>query len=143
MSDDELVQATIAGDLSAFEELVRLLRYPLVSSAYHLTGNAEDAQDLAQETLVEGYRKLNTLRDGARVRGWLFTILRNIASAIESATATSWFRWRSARKCPPRHRRMRANCWPVYVGCRSATARSSPRVICRSYRMRRSPAHWA
>ena len=77
MSDDELVQATIAGDLSAFEELVRLLRYPLVSSAYHLTGNAEDAQDLAQETLVEGYRKLNTLRDGARVRGWLFTILRN------------------------------------------------------------------
>ena len=46
-SDGELVKATIAGDQSAFEELVRILRFPLVSSAYHLTGNAEDAQDLA------------------------------------------------------------------------------------------------
>jgi len=77
MNDAELVRATLRGELSAFEELVRALRAPLISAAYHLTGNAEDAQDLAQETLVEGYRRLPDLREGTKLRGWLFAILRN------------------------------------------------------------------
>lgn len=76
-SERELVKATLHGEVSAFEELVRALRYPMVSSAFHMTGNAEDAQDLAQEALVEGYRQLHTLRDGSKLRGWLFAILRN------------------------------------------------------------------
>jgi len=77
MDDNGLVQAILRGDLAAFEEMVRKYRQPLTATAYQFIGNAEDAQDLAQETLIDGYRHLRTLRDGSRLRAWLYTILRN------------------------------------------------------------------
>ena len=52
-------------------------RLRLLASAYHLLGQAEDAQDLAQETFIEAYRRLSSLREGDKLSGWLFTILRH------------------------------------------------------------------
>ena len=45
--------------------------------AYRLTGSASDAEDLTQETFCQAQLKLNQLRDTSRVKGWLFSILRN------------------------------------------------------------------
>jgi RNA polymerase sigma-70 factor, ECF subfamily len=45
--------------------------------AYRLTGSASDAEDLTQETFCQAQLKLNQLRDKDRVKGWLFSILRN------------------------------------------------------------------
>ena len=77
MDDNSLIGAILRGDLSAFETLVRKYRQPLTASAYQIIGSAEDAQDLAQETLVDGYRRLQSLRDGSKLRSWLYAILRN------------------------------------------------------------------
>lgn len=77
MDDKALVQAVVGGNLAAFEQLVRQYQAGLVASACHLTRRVDDAEDLAQETLVEAFRQLRSLREPEKFRGWLFAILRN------------------------------------------------------------------
>ena len=77
LDDRALVEGSLRGDATAFAELVRKYQAPLLASAYHLLGHAEDAQDLAQETFIEAYRRLPALREVEKLRGWLFTILRH------------------------------------------------------------------
>src|SRR6266852_5399855 len=45
--------------------------------AYRLSGRAADAEDLTQEAFCKAQRNLSQLRDAARAKPWLFTILRN------------------------------------------------------------------
>lgn len=77
MDDRQLIEATLRGDAEAFGVLVHRYQHTLVAAARHLTRNAEDAEDLAQEALVDAYRNLRTLRDLDKFRGWLFGILRH------------------------------------------------------------------
>lgn len=77
MDDAALIEATLRGDVEAFGTLVARYQHSLVAAARHLTRNAEDAEDLAQEALVEAYRHLRTLKDRAKFRGWVFGILRH------------------------------------------------------------------
>ncbi len=49
----------------------------LYNAAHRLAGNEHDAEDLVQETYLEGFRRADQLRDLARCKGWLFRILRN------------------------------------------------------------------
>jgi len=50
----------------------------LYGYALVLTKNRSDAEDLVQETYVRAIRAMGRLRPGSNVKGWLFTILRNI-----------------------------------------------------------------
>lgn len=77
MEDSRLVSAAMRGDAQAFSELVQTHQRALVASAWQLTRNREDAEDLAQDACVEAYRKLRTLKDSSKFRPWLFVILRN------------------------------------------------------------------
>ncbi len=45
--------------------------------AYKLTQNREDAQDLAQATLVKAFRFYDKFEEGTNIKAWLMTILRN------------------------------------------------------------------
>ena len=49
----------------------------LYRMAYHLAGNASEAEDLTQETYLRAYRGFAGFR-GGDVRAWLFTILRHV-----------------------------------------------------------------
>ncbi len=60
-----------------FYELVWPHRAAVLRVTRILTGNAADADDLAQETLVKALRSLDRLREGSDVRAWLLTILRH------------------------------------------------------------------
>ena len=55
------------------EHIDGLYGYALV-----LTHNRGDAEDLVQETYVRAIRAMGRLRRDSNVKGWLFTILRNI-----------------------------------------------------------------
>ncbi len=50
----------------------------LYSYALILTRNHADAEDLVQETYVRALQAMGRLRVGSNMKGWLFTILRNI-----------------------------------------------------------------
>ncbi|MHB9106736.1 MAG: RNA polymerase sigma factor [Armatimonadota bacterium] len=77
MDDSSLIEATLAGNVEAFGTLVNRYQHILVASARHLTRNAEDAEDLAQEALVDAYRNLRALKDRTKFRAWVFGILRH------------------------------------------------------------------
>jgi RNA polymerase sigma-70 factor, ECF subfamily len=50
----------------------------LYSYAMVLTRNQAEAEDLVQETYVRAIRALGSLQAGSNLKGWLFTILRNL-----------------------------------------------------------------
>lgn len=50
----------------------------LYRTARRLTARAAEAEDLVQQTYLEGYRSFRGLRDPARCRAWLFRIMRNV-----------------------------------------------------------------
>ena len=57
-------------------QLVREYHAIIYRYAFRLSGSAQDAEDLAQQTFLQAHEKLHQLREPERVRGWLFTILR-------------------------------------------------------------------
>jgi RNA polymerase sigma-70 factor (ECF subfamily) len=59
------------------EELVTIHYSSLYRFAYRLSGSAQEAEDLAQETFCQAQLKWSQLRDVDRARAWLFAILRN------------------------------------------------------------------
>ena len=50
----------------------------LYGAAYRMTGNAHDAEDLVQETLLRAYRGFHRYEPGTNIRAWLFTILHRV-----------------------------------------------------------------
>ncbi len=73
----ELVRRCIDGDLSAFERLVREHMNTVLGLAYNYVGNFSTAEDIAQDTFVQAFQSLESLRDGARFKVWLLKIARN------------------------------------------------------------------
>src|SRR6266513_6524160 len=63
----------------AFEELVERYQHRLVAVLHHLVGNAEEAEDLAQEVFLRVYRARQKYRPRAKFSTWLFTIANNLA----------------------------------------------------------------
>src|SRR5437868_12528839 len=63
----------------AFEELVERYQHRLVAVLHHLVGNAEEAEDLAQEVFLRVYRARKKYRARCKFSTWLFTIANNLA----------------------------------------------------------------
>jgi RNA polymerase sigma-70 factor (ECF subfamily) len=59
------------------EQLVVAFYEPLYRYAFRLSGSPQEAEDLTQETFCQAQNKLGQLRDEARAKAWLFSILRN------------------------------------------------------------------
>jgi RNA polymerase sigma-70 factor, ECF subfamily len=66
-------------EAGAFEELVELYQNRLVAVMNHLVGNAEEAEDLAQEVFLRVYRSRKKYRPRSKFSTWLFTIANNLA----------------------------------------------------------------
>lgn len=62
---------------SDFERLALPLLDPLYNFARWLSGDAEEARDLVQETFVKALKGLGSFEEGTNFRAWIFRILRN------------------------------------------------------------------
>jgi RNA polymerase sigma-70 factor (ECF subfamily) len=62
---------------SSFEQEALVHLDALYRVALRLTGNAADADDLVQETMLKAYRAWDQYEKGTNAKGWLLTILRN------------------------------------------------------------------
>jgi len=66
-------------DNGAFEMLVERFQHRLVAVMHHVVGNAEEAEDLAQEVFLRVYRARKKYRPRSKFSTWLFTIANNLA----------------------------------------------------------------
>ncbi len=66
-------------DQAAFGELVERFQHRLVAVMHHLVGNADEAEDLAQEVFLRVYRTRKKYSPKAKFATWLFTIANNLA----------------------------------------------------------------
>jgi RNA polymerase sigma factor (sigma-70 family) len=76
-SDEALIRAFLSGTVPAYEELVRRYSRPIFNFVYRMTGNYEDANDLAQDVFVQIYRSLPSARTDMPFKPWLYVIARN------------------------------------------------------------------
>src|SRR5947207_420058 len=67
----------LPGSQRTVQRLVDDHYLPLYRYAYRLSGSAADAEDLTQEAFCKAQLHLAQLRDPARAKPWLFSILRN------------------------------------------------------------------
>ena len=61
-----------------FEQMVLPHREALYGHALSLTRNADEAEDLVQETTLRALRGFESFRADGPIRAWLLTILRNL-----------------------------------------------------------------
>lgn len=74
-SGPELVRRAVAGDAAAFADLVRNSAERLYGTALRVTRDPSAADDAVQETLIEAWRKLGSLREPDRFDAWVARIL--------------------------------------------------------------------
>ena len=72
-----LLKKAKRGDLAAFEALVRLYQNKIYALALRMTGDAEDAFDVAQESVLKLYRALPKFRQESSFSTWVYRITRN------------------------------------------------------------------
>lgn len=77
--DGTLVAAFRAGEVDAFEVLVRRHQKAMLNVAYRLLGSYEEACEVAQDAFVAAYKGLAAFRGEARFTTWLTTITLNQA----------------------------------------------------------------
>ncbi|HXE90610.1 MAG TPA: sigma-70 family RNA polymerase sigma factor [Terriglobales bacterium] len=72
-----LVQAAQAGDVGAFEQLVKRYDRNIFRLAQHITQNREDAEDVLQEAFLKAYTHLGDFQGNSKFYTWLVRIAVN------------------------------------------------------------------
>ena len=75
--DVALVAQVRAGDLQAFDELVRKYDRRVFRIAQHITQNHEDAEDVTQDAFLKAYQKLDQFQGNSKFYTWLVRIAVN------------------------------------------------------------------
>ena len=73
-SDCELIKRTLDGDETAFGFLVDKYKGAVHALAYRKIGDFHTAEEITQDTFLQAYQKLSTLKDWRHFPGWLYTI---------------------------------------------------------------------
>ena len=99
--DPGTVQQARAGDLRAFEELVRLYQAEVFRFAWHLTRDRTLAEDVTQDTFLRAFRFIHGYRGAQRFGSWLFAIARNCSmDALRKRGTIAEHEGREARSTP-------------------------------------------
>jgi len=79
LADSELVQSTLSGRESGFEELVRRYQRPIAAYVYRMVGDYDAALDLTQEVFIKVYASLSRYRPEFKFSTWIYKIAHNAA----------------------------------------------------------------
>ena len=79
VADADLVRRCLAGDDGGFAVLLERHQDRVYSFLYRLTGDARDAEDLAQVVFLKAFRSLETFDLARPFHSWLFAIAHHAA----------------------------------------------------------------
>ena len=81
-SDRRLVELTLCGDGRAFEELVIRHEKAVLGTAYKITRNYHNAEDVTQEAFVAAWKQLNALTSPEKFESYVCAIAKNYAKKM-------------------------------------------------------------
>jgi len=73
----DLARQLVAGEPEAFDRFVAHFRAKIFHYSWMMCGQPEDAEEVAQETLLKVFESFDQLRDPEHVRAWVFRIAKN------------------------------------------------------------------
>ena len=77
-SDVQLIQRILSGDEAAFGILVERHQKSVHALAWRKVGDFHDAEEITQDTFLQVYKKLSTLKDPYKFAGWLYVIANRL-----------------------------------------------------------------
>jgi RNA polymerase sigma-70 factor (ECF subfamily) len=78
LSSASVVTRAKAGDSAAFEQLIDCYQRKVLSTAWRMMGNREDAYDASQEVFLRVHKYLAGFRSDQDFAGWLYRIIVNV-----------------------------------------------------------------
>ena len=76
--EKDLIRQVLDGDQEAFGQLVTAYEKPVYNLCLRMTGNPEDARDLAQEAFLKAWRGLRFYKFEAAFSTWLYRLTSNV-----------------------------------------------------------------
>ena len=76
---EALAVAAAAGDAQALEELLRLIQPDVLRRCARFLPNRQDAEEAAQDALLQVARRIGTFEGRSRFSTWLYTVVGNSA----------------------------------------------------------------
>ena len=73
-----IIKQVLEGDVNAFEGLVKEYEKNVYNLARRMTGDPEDAADMAQDAFIKAYSSLSSFRGDSKFSVWLFRIVSNL-----------------------------------------------------------------
>ena len=78
-SDTDLIEQTLAGDQSAYADLVKRHQRFVFTLAMRFAKSREDAKEIAQDCFIKAYRSLGTFQRQSKFTTWLYSIVYTTA----------------------------------------------------------------
>lgn len=79
LSDTELIELTLAGDQSAYADLIKRHQRFVFTLAMRFAKRREDAEEIAQDCFVKVYRSLESFQRKSKFTTWLYSIVYTTA----------------------------------------------------------------
>ncbi len=79
VSDEDLIERFQQGEAYAYDQIVRRYKDQLLNFVFRFLGNAEEAEDIVQETFLRVYRNRYAYTRVAKFSTWIYTIAGNLA----------------------------------------------------------------
>ena len=78
--DVQLIHSVLSGDDEAFGTLVKKYQKSVHALAWRKIGDFHYAEEITQDTFIQAYEKLSTLKDRNQFAGWLYVITNNLCT---------------------------------------------------------------
>jgi RNA polymerase sigma factor (sigma-70 family) len=79
LTDIDLIEQTLAGNQSAYADLVKRHQRFVFTLAMRFTKTREDAEEVAQDSFIKAYRNLQNFEGQSKFSTWMYTIVYTTA----------------------------------------------------------------
>ena len=87
---DRLIDRARAGDRAAFDKIVAEYQRRIVSTAWRMLGDREDARDAAQETFLKVFKYIASFKRGEDFGAWIYRIAINVCRDAIKTRGRGW-----------------------------------------------------